>query len=443
MAKGIVNILTDKIFPTTTPAGNQTKNHSLKSLLFSPPISRGDADAALNHITGKFIERQTRASRNVAVKKSGDGDEPPQKTVVDFYKKVLEEQPFDHESLSKKKVSVVLNAKKPAAQMTLADYDMAKDRAFFKEAGYAMLTDEEIKMAVSAIKAHGSVNHSGETLDKLRRIDNQPGWMFVTTDKASIEYAKRAAQAVLQFQNYKAGQLDAGIEKGRNYATDALGGFVQPIVNAPVNIVNGVSEPFRAAERISFGTKYIPEIPRMQIAERSEYWNKDGRMVINTGAEITSTILLGGAAGGKAIGTQAGRIFLGGESAYNIAAGTIGKDVTQTDGQGDARQMPWYERGLRVTGGIFGARQTINTEIAAPNSITNRAVDKLDDIFKNPPTIKPQSEFITPEGFRIKAAANPSELDGIEKAGNTFEMRAKKTLSGVAPEEAGCQRSEN
>lgn len=259
--------------------------------------------------------------------------------------------------------------------------------------------------------------------------------MFVTTDKATIEYAKRAAQAVLQYQEYKAGRLDAAIEKGRSYATDALGGFVQPIVNAPVNIVNGVSEPFRAAERLSFGTKYITEIPRMQVAERSEYWNKDGRMYINTGAEITSTIVFGGAAGGKAIGTQAGKIFLGTESVYNIAAGTIGKDVTHPDAQNNARQMPWYEQGLRVTGGIFGARQAINTEIAAPNSITNRAVDKLDDIFKNNPTFKPQGELVTPEGFRIKAATNPGELDGIEKAGNTFEMRAKKTLSGVAPEE--------
>lgn len=285
--------------------------------------------------------------------------------------------------------------------MTVADYDMAKDRAFFKEAGYAMLTDEEIRMAVSAIKAHGSVNHGGDSLDKLRRIDNQPGWMFVKTDKATIEYAKRAAQAVLQYQSYKAGELEAAIEKGRNYATDALGGFIQPIVNAPVNIINGVSEPFRAAERISFGTRYIPEIPRMQVAERSEYWNKDGRMVINRGAEIGTTILLGGAAGGKAIGTQAGRIFLGTESAYNIGAGIFGRDVTQPDAQGNARQMPMWERGLRITGGVFGARQTIKTEIATPNSTTNRAADKLDDVFKNTPTFKPQGEFVTPQGFGI------------------------------------------
>jgi len=92
--------------------------------------------------------------------------------VVDFYKEVLERQPFDAENLAKKKVSVVLEGKKPAAQMSLSDYEMAKDRAIFKQAGYSMLTDKEIQMAVAAIKSHGAVNHGSDGLDKLRRIDN-------------------------------------------------------------------------------------------------------------------------------------------------------------------------------------------------------------------------------------------------------------------------------
>ena len=154
-------------------------------------------------------------------------------TVVDFYKEVLERQPFDAETLAKKKVSVVLEGKKPAAQMSLSDYEMAKDRAIFKQAGYSMLTDKEIQMAVAAIKSHGAVNHGSDGLDKLRRIDNQPGVMFTKTDQATIEYAKRAGQAVLQYQQYQAKQTDAIQERNNNYATEALGGFVQPIVNAP------------------------------------------------------------------------------------------------------------------------------------------------------------------------------------------------------------------
>ncbi len=70
-----------------------------------------------------------------------------------------------------------------------------------------------------------------------------------------------------------------------------------------------------------------------------------------------------------------------------------GKDITQTDEQGNARQMPFWERGLRVAGGVMGARQTINTEISLPNSITNRAVNKLSDIFDRP-NFPPNPPFV-------------------------------------------------
>jgi len=142
--------------------------------------------------------------------------------------------------------------------------------------------------------------------------------MFVKTDKATIECASCSGQALLQYQQYKAKQQGAAIEKGQNYATEALGGFIQPVVNAPINIHNGVSEPFRAGERALFGTSNIPEISRMTVAEKIEYGNKDGRQMINRGSEIGATIAMGGAMGGKAIATQADRIFLGTESAYNM-----------------------------------------------------------------------------------------------------------------------------
>jgi hypothetical protein len=235
MAKGIINILTDKIFPAAAP-DNQTKNSNLKALLFSPPITKGEADAALNHITGKFVERQTAASQTEAVKNS---DDETQKTIVDFYKEVLAQQPFDAKNLAKKKLSVVLEAKKPAEQMTLADYEMAKNRAIFKQAGYSMLTDEEIQMAVSGIKANGSVNNYNFKLDNLRRIDKQPGAMFIKINEATIEYAKRAGQAVLQYQEYKAGQFDANQEKARSETNQML--------LDPLRL--GGNVPFRWAER--------------------------------------------------------------------------------------------------------------------------------------------------------------------------------------------------
>ncbi|MDQ3747866.1 MAG: hypothetical protein M3367_02455 [Acidobacteriota bacterium] len=236
MANNTDNLLIGKIFPAIAP-DNQTANGNLKTLLFSPPTTRGEANAALNHITGQFIARQTSVSQTAVVKRA---DEETQKTVGDFYKEILEQQPFDAENLAKKKVSVMLDTKMPVREMTLADYEMAKDRAIFKQAGYAMLTDKEIQIVVTAIESHGAVNHGSDGLDKLRRIDNEPGAMFIATDQATIEYAKRAGQAVLQYQEYQAKQSDANQEKTRSETNQML--------LDPLRL--GGNVPFRWTERI-------------------------------------------------------------------------------------------------------------------------------------------------------------------------------------------------
>lgn len=85
MANGIINTLNDKIFPAAAP-GNQTGKDNLQALLFAPPVTKGEADAALNHITGQFVARQTSASQTVAVQKTGDDE--TKKTVSDFYQAV-------------------------------------------------------------------------------------------------------------------------------------------------------------------------------------------------------------------------------------------------------------------------------------------------------------------------------------------------------------------
>lgn len=194
---------------------------------------------------------------------------------------------------------------------------------------------------------------------------------------------------------------------------------------AQSNIVNGLSEPIRAGEKIAFGTNYIPEMPKMSVAETSEYWNKDGRMIANKGGEIAATIAFGGVMRSKATATQTGRTILGIESTYNIGAGLAGKDVTQTDANGNARQMEWLERGTRIAGGLFGAKQTIKTEISTPNSITNKAIDKFDDIFTNPPTFKPQTEAITPEGLKVKINDNTFEKPLQTADDLNLEMRGR------------------
>ncbi len=255
MANGINNFLTNKIFPAAAP-DNQTENGNLKALLFSPPATGGEANAALNHITGQVIARQPSASQTVIVKR--EGDEETQKTIVDFYKEVLNQQPFDAENLAKKKVSVMLETKKPAAQMSLSDYEMATDRAIFTQAGYAMLTDEEILTAVAGIKSHGAVNHGNDGLDKLRGIDNQPGAMFIPTDQVTIEYAKRAGQAVLQYREYQAKQSDANQEKAQNEVNQMFADQGRVLWNSTVNIAEGVVNTTIDAALTNGGTNPLP-----------------------------------------------------------------------------------------------------------------------------------------------------------------------------------------
>ena len=344
--------------------------------------------------------------------KTLSGKSEAAKTLQDFLTKVLKQQPIDA-NLRKRNVSVILEPNKPPSQMSLEDYQKAYFRALLKQAGHANLPDADLNLIMNA----NTKQQTNFNLETLRREDARAGVLTVTVNKYSIELADRTAQAVSQFRQYQAGEVKAAIEKGNKYAKDAVGGFVQPIVNAPVNIINGISEPLRAGERVIFGTNKLPEIPRMTIAEKSEYWQKDGRSYAATGAEIGTTILLGGAAGAKAVGTQAGRAILGIESTYNIAAGVAGKDVTQTDKNGNAREMPMLERGLRITGGVLGARQTINAEINTPNS----AVNKLDDVFG-----KRQAEMITPQGFRIRTNQTADELNAKMSANNSKSSGATK-----------------
>ncbi len=363
-------------------------------------------------------------NRRMAVKKPDTNE--TEKTVGDFLGHVLTKQPLEEKG-KEKKVYLDVKYPKPPEQMTVKDYQTALIRAEYKQAGLGMLTDDEIKMSEDALAGKGlSVKYYGFDLASLQN-DQRSGKPLFTTDYM-IERAQRGGQAVLQYREYQSLSDDAKAEYARRYAPDAVGGFVQPIVNAPVNIANGLSEPFRAGERALFGTSYIPEIPRMEVAERSEYWNKDGRMLINKGAEIGATITFGGMAGSRALATQTGRFLLGTEAAYNIGAGIGGKDITQTDANGNARQMPLFERSVRVTGGLFGARSVINAEITAPNS----AVNKLDDIFKNN-TPKPQAEMVTPNGFRVKVPQTNKPFQTtddfiLEARGRTNGDYANKTF---------------
>jgi hypothetical protein len=226
---------------------------------------------------------------------------------------------------------VKLETGKPAAEMSLSDYEMATDRAIFKQAGYAMLTDEEIQTAVAGIRSHGAVNHGDDGLDKLRAIDNQPGAMFIPTDQATIEYAKRAGQAVLQYREYQAKQSDANQEKAQSETNQMLldplrlGGNVpfrwtERILNTPRDILQQIDrgeimpgsstakwiggklseqitgEPAPQMPTISESVENLtgaklPSIPEIEVPRPFEYQTEKYKREGNTGEDVGATAI--------------------------------------------------------------------------------------------------------------------------------------------------------
>ena len=239
MTKGISNKLTGKIQPPD-PLDPRSENESPKILLFAPPIAKAEADTALSYIAGKFIARQVSASRLAVVKKADDDKSGAPLTVTDFLHEIQSRQPFDETALAKRKVSVELKLSKPPQQLSVADYEAATWQAIFNRAGYTMLSGKEIGMAVQAIKNTGyqSVD-KGFTLSNLRRFDALPGPMFVKTDQAMIEKAKRAGQAVLQYQEYQAKQSDVNRQRAQSETNQMFADQGRVLWNAGVNIVEG------------------------------------------------------------------------------------------------------------------------------------------------------------------------------------------------------------
>lgn len=248
--------------------------------------------------------------------------------------------------------------------------------------------------------------------------------MFVGTDKATIEKAKQAGQAVLQYQEYKAKGIDAAVEKGQNYATEALGGFIEKPYNAVVNNINGLSEPFRAGERKLFGSGYLPELPRLTVGDRSEYWQQKryGNVSLNMIGEGAATIQVGVMTGRPLYNSRIGALLGLQVGAYNIGVGATGSDPLHP-----GREMSGLERGTRIIGGTMGVasapfspggRAFANDALAFPNT-ARRAINNLDDIFK-PPTA-PLAEGISFDGQSGGTRIAPQRTP-LEKMGDPMEI---------------------
>ena len=162
-----------------------------------------------------------------------------EKTPADFLRQILIEQPIGSSNAKPEPLEMKLD--KPPQKLTAADYNRAAWRAVFKKAGYGILTDGEIQQAVGAMRDNKlKAEFEGFNINNLRRYDAQPGPMFLDVDKGTIESAKRAGQAVLQYQEDKAKQSDANQEKAQNEVNQMFADQGRVLWNSTVNIAEGI-----------------------------------------------------------------------------------------------------------------------------------------------------------------------------------------------------------
>jgi hypothetical protein len=158
-------------------------------------------------------KQNNQAIKHLAIRFGGEDEtKPPKKTIGDFYQKVLKEQPLEPKDRDKK-IKIPLNLSKNAS---IEDYRLATDKAILQKAGYTMLNKEEVETARGLMKMEDKFD-----LENLKKLDTENN-LFVKTSQYSVELAKRAGQAVLQFREYEAKLADANKAEAESKTNNLL-----------------------------------------------------------------------------------------------------------------------------------------------------------------------------------------------------------------------------
>ena len=226
--------------------------------------SNSNVEADFKQIRGETVFKpvlsNTKSQNEAVFSNLSDivNDKTPQKTLLHQLKESLASKPID-DNLKRKPATVIVNPKKSSDKMTADDYRQAVWQAVFKKAGYAMLTDGEIRQAVSLMKSvTSSITSSGLDLANMRRSDERLKTLTVKTDEFTIELAKRAGEAVWkgsQNEAEKAAQIKTGGKNEVNQITLDQGRIVW---NSAVNTVEGTINTALDAALTNGGTNPLP-----------------------------------------------------------------------------------------------------------------------------------------------------------------------------------------
>lgn len=330
-----------------------------------------------------------------------------------------------------KNSSIIINLPKnsnngslSSADLKVEDYDRALLKGMFQQIGLDNVTDKEINSFQQQFQdATGKKFGVNSSLNELKdNTTNGQLKVFVSDyDYAVLSAGKKQIISDRLNNNEVA---DQAYQKGSQYVDKLMVGYIANQVNAPINLINGSTEPFRAmAGKMGIN---IPALPKWQAAQESEYWRKDNRI---GDAETGATLALGGALGKQfgeqVLKTTTGKVLSAVEASYNIGVGAAGVDPTEKDTNGQYREMGYLERGLRIGGGLLGAygvSKSLN-EIPSAGNTGGKTVATS----QTASTLANEAEAVTPEGFRVRIPEEP----GLQQADDLNILSRSEKINAV------------
>lgn len=294
------------------------------------------------------------------------------------------------------------------SKLTISDYENTFVKETLREVGINNVTDKEVKVFQQEYKnATGKDFNLKSSLTQLRS-NTSDGKLIARVSQYDLAVAKTVGLETIVAERQTRSQIsEKAYENGTKYVDDLMKGYIAARINAPINLINGATEPIRGLAAMNGVDLSNTVIPRLEVAKESEYWNKGSRIGDEElGATLGLAVAVGGAVDEKLLSNTVGKVVVGVESAYNIGTGLAGVDPTErTNGQ--YREMGYLEQGLRIVGGGLGA-YSLSKNIGVDNLAKNQPNTS------NTSTVGQEVEFVTPEGLKFKVNG---DLDpGIKQA---------------------------
>lgn len=255
-------------------------------------------------------------------------------------------------------------------QLTTENYENTFIKETLKQVGINNATDSEVKLFQEQYKnAAGKDFSLKNSLTELRN-NTTNGKLEVKVSQYDLAVAKIVGNETIIAERQSKSQIaEQAYSDGTKYVDDLMKGYIAARVNAPINLINGLTEPVRGIAAMGGVDLSGLTIPRLEVAKESEYWNKGNRIADE---EFGTTLGLGTGVGGainqQLLSNPVGRAVVGIESSYNIGIGAVGADPTTKNADGTYRELSIAERAFRIGGGILGGRSLSKAEPLPPTS---------------------------------------------------------------------------